>query len=373
VRIYEFETRREAEEAVAAVRRVEREAKYGLKPLINRPTLQELIVRRLPTIQSGPERTRARRVLFTWLSLLDPKVRLNEKREPTNGYHSMLKVDEVKTATVRIYVDRRQADGRPPATINRELATIAATLNQAGEIFPELEQWRPPKMPRLKVAKSRRERLISDDEYRRMVAHLRRPPDELDGDGRRQNRENAYNCRVRVAQIFEFAMLSAARHGEIVALKWTDVSWERGKILIYQTKTRDYKEIPLTRSLAALINERKPADGSYPGVYVFGKSGKIFPKFYKVLREACEHLGIPYGKKVENGLILHSARHTVTTHLIESGLDFDTVGSITGHRAKELIAHYSHKHPQSVARAAAALERMGAQRLCAKTDEGGDT
>src|SRR5262249_29252199 len=128
---------------------------------------------------------------------------------------------------------------------------------------------------------------------------------------------------------------------------------------IYQTKTKDYKEIPLIPSLAALINERRPVDGAYPGLYVFGKSGKIFPKFYEVLKAACEHLGIPYGKKIENGLILHSARHTVTTYMVESGLDFDTIGSITGHRAKELIAHYSHKHPQSVARAAAALEQMG--------------
>ncbi|HEY8459026.1 MAG TPA: hypothetical protein VIM99_01530, partial [Blastocatellia bacterium] len=42
--------------------------------------------------------------------------------------------------------------------------------------------------------------------------------------------------------------------------------------------------------------------------------------------------------------------------------DFDTIGSITGHKAKELIAHYFHKRPQSVARAAAALEQMSRQR-----------
>jgi integrase len=96
--------------------------------------------------------------------------------------------------------------------------------------------------------------------------------------------------------------------------------------------------------------------------YVFqcpGCGGHIYPKFYKVLREACENLGIPYGRWDENGLLLHAARHTVTTHLVERGLDFDTIGSITGHKAKELIAHYYHKHPQSVARAAAALEQMG--------------
>ena len=47
-----------------------------------------------------------------------------------------------------------------------------------------------------------------------------------------------------------------------------------------------------------------------------------------------------------------------STHLVESGLDFDTIGLITGHKPKELIAHYSHKTPKSVARAAEALEQI---------------
>jgi len=353
VRIYEFETRDEAGEALAALKRSEREIRFGLAPLINRPTLHDLIDKRIPLIARREEKTRARRILYTWLSLLDPRIRLEKKYQPAAGHRSPIKVDEIKTASVRVYVEKRQADGRTSASINRELATIAATLNQAGEIFSELEQWRPPKMPRLKAIKSRRERLISDDEYRQIVAYLRRPMDELDG--LPANRPNAYKCRTRVAQIFEFAMLTGARHGEIVGLKWMDISWERGKVLVYQGKTDAYKEIPLTSSLIALLNERKPP----AGIYVFTKGGKIFLTFYKCLRAACEHLGIPYGRWDENGLVLHSARHTITTHLIEAGLDYDTIGSITGHKAKELIAHYGHKHPGSVARAAAVLENLG--------------
>ncbi|MDQ3010938.1 MAG: hypothetical protein M3X11_09580 [Acidobacteriota bacterium] len=57
--------------------------------------------------------------------------------------------------------------------------------------------------------------------------------------------------------------------------------------------------------------------------------------------------------------MLYSARHTVTTRLVNAGLDFDTVGQITGHSAKELIAHDTHHSPQSMARAAEALEGIG--------------
>src|SRR5262245_12446692 len=357
IRLYKFKTRDAAQKALDAIRRREYETRFGIAPAINRPPLHALITKRLPMIAARSERTRSRRVLFTWLALLDPKVKLGEKFQPAGDYHCPFKVDEVKTAHIRAYIEKRQADGQAASSINRELTIIAATLNQAGEIFAELEQWKKPKIPKLKVAKSRRERLVSNDEYTRLIAHLRRPEEPSEGK-RPQDRRTARRARVRVAQIFEFAMLTAARHGEIVKLKWTDVDWERGRVLIYQSKTGNYKEIPMIPSLAAVIKEREPA--KYP--YVFTRGGNIYPKFYKILRRTCEELGIPYGIKIADGLILHTARHTVTTHLVESGLDYDTIGMITGHKAKELIAHYSHKHPQSVARAAAALEQIAIRR-----------
>ena len=150
-------------------------------------------------------------------------------------------------------------------------------------------------------------------------------------------------------------MLTAMRHSEIVKLKWTDVDWERRKVKVFQGKTKNFKEIPLTSSMVAVLEARKAVGERF----VFSQGGNIYPKFYRILRTACEALNIPYGKNTEDGLLLHAARHTVTTRLVEQGIDFDTIGLITGHRAKELIAHYSHHHPASVARAAVALEKIG--------------
>jgi hypothetical protein len=110
VRQYECETRDEAERIVAAIRRAERESRYGVAPAMNRPRLHDLIDKRIPTIAMRAERTRARRILYTWLSLLDPKIKLGKKYEPEEPYRSPFKVDEVKTGTVRIYVEKRQAD-----------------------------------------------------------------------------------------------------------------------------------------------------------------------------------------------------------------------------------------------------------------------
>lgn len=357
LRVYKFDTRDEAEEALGALRKAEKEERFGLAPAIYRPTLQELIERRLPALSEPAERARARRVLYCWLAMLDPRLKLDKEHAPANGYRSAVKVDEIDTPKIRTYSEKRQKDGLAASSINRELNIVGAALRQAEEFFSELRQWKPPKIPRMKVHKSRREVLITDDEYRRLVSHLRRPPDELDA-AREHNRKSAYQGRVRVAQIVEFAMMTAARHGEIAALKWTDIDWERGKVLIYQRKTKEHKEVPLIPRLIAVLEARKPATGRF----VFTGGGNIYRRFYKILRKACQQLGIPYGKNVEDGIILHSARHTVTTGLVEAGVDWDTIGAITGHKAKELIAHYSHKHPASAARAAEALQRLSDQR-----------
>jgi len=103
------------------------------------------------------------------LALLDPKLKLREKADPENihrkyepisGYRSPVKVDEVDTPKIRLYVEKRQRDGQSASSINRELNIIGATLHEAEEFFSELKQWKSPKIPRLKVSKSRREKII---------------------------------------------------------------------------------------------------------------------------------------------------------------------------------------------------------------------
>jgi integrase len=272
--VHEFATQDEARAVVEKLREEQKQTRYGLKPLINRPTLQELIERRLPSIARRNEQTRARRVLYTWLAILDPLVKLAADYTPIGDYRSGIRIEEIQTPHIRQFLERRQADGQTAASINRELNIVAATLHVAGEFFPQLLQWKTPKIPRPKAVKSRRERIISQDEYSRIVAHLRHPADAVDG-RRPQDQRNAWQARVRVAQIFEFAMLTGCRHGEIVKLRWADIDWERNKFLVYQTKTGEYKEIPLTASLMAVLEERKPADGAF----VFTSGGNIYPKF----------------------------------------------------------------------------------------------
>lgn len=345
VEYYEWETKRGAEEALAAIRRRERDDRFGVTPT-RRPRLADLIEQRLRTIEDRAERTRSTRVLNDWIGLLADDVR----------------VDEVTSPMIRLFIEKRERDGQSASSISRELNIIAATLNAAGEFFPELAQWRKPKVPRPKVKNSRRERIITDEEYQAILAKLTRPADKEDA-VRRQNQRNAYEARLRVAAVFKFAMNTGMRPKEIFSLQWVDIDPDNARIRVYSTKTDATRYVPLTQTVKEILeSQRKFRDRRG---FIFTEGGNPNPKFYRIIRSAVEAAGIIYGKNEKKGIVLYCARHTFTTRMLQRGIDMRTVGDITGHSDRELVLHYSHVTPESTSRAAAAMEEIEKGRAAA--------
>jgi len=111
-------------------------------------------------------------------------------------------------------------------------------------------------------------------------------------------------------------------------------------------------------------------NGNSPGVYdasktdlVFSRSGNISPKFYRILREACEPAGVPYGRKNPDGLVLHDARHTATTHLLESNVSPKTVQEWMGWSDKAFVLYYSHASKESREAAGKSLEKLAGEKI----------
>jgi integrase len=338
IEYYEWETKRGAEEALAAIRRKERDDRFGVAPA-RRPRLVDLIEQRLRTIDDRAERTRSTRVLKDWLSLLGSDVR----------------VDEITSPSIRLYVEKREQDHQSASSIGRELNIIGATLNAAGEFFPELAQWRKPKIPRPKIKNSRRERIITDQEYQAIMAQLTRPPDEKDA-ARKQNRRNAHEGRLRVAAVFKFAMNTGMRPKEIFHLQWADIDSDNRRIRVYASKTDANRYVPLTQTVQEVLESQRKYKEKRG--FIFTEAGIPSPKFYRIIRTAVEAAGIVYGKNAKKGLVLYCARHTFTTRLLQRGIDLRTVGDITGHTDRELVLHYSHVTPESTSRAAAVMDEI---------------
>ena len=332
-----FFKKSEAEAVAYKIKHDEVAKRYGLPVAAERPFLSDLVEKRLAVIQNENEQTRATRVLNDLLQLL-PK-----------GYC----VDELTKADLQKYVDKRRADGLKAQSIDRELNIIGAMVNQIDSFYPQLEQWRPPRMPRPKIIGGRRERVWSAHEIKSILGELFAPK-------REGEQTQSAVARFRVGRKVQFCLLNGVRHSEMNLIRPTDIDWNDRTIRIRQGKTGNYKTIgPLEATSIEILKE---FCASREGEYVFSRGGNITPKFYKILRRACQRAGVLYGKNTPGGLVLHDARHTATTHLLESGVSPATVKEWMGWSESAFVLYYSHASKKSREKAGRALERLAGKK-----------
>lgn len=312
--------------------------RYGLPVMTERPLLSELVEKRLAAITKKAENTRARRVLNELIDVLVPHIC----------------VDEVTKAGIQLYVEKRQSDGLKAQSINRELNIVAATLNETDIYYPQLEQWRPPRMPRPKVIGGRRERIWSEREIRTVLG-------ELYSAKRDDEQRQAVVARVRVGRRAQFCLLNGVRTGEMAAIRKNDIDWDSLEVRIKQGKTGSFKTIgplgPASMEILKEFCEQSETD------FVFFRGRNIPPKFYRILRAACERAGVLYGKNTPGGLVLYDSRHTATTHLLEDGVSPATVKEWMGWSDSAFVLYYSHPTKKSKAKAGRSLERLAGKKI----------
>jgi integrase len=334
-----FATKTDAENVIARLKLLAKEKKYDLPNQSKSPELHELFQKRIDSITERKQKELTKRVLNYFLQL---------ETIPTN-----LKVIELTSAHLKEFVNNRAKDltnrgeAVTPQTVNREMTVIAATLHKAGEYFAELENWVCPKIPRPKIPTRGRERIISAAESRKILQKLLVSRDSGED-------YFSYHARLRVGQMFEVALLTGMRHGEIAALRWTDYDEKTKTLKVVRTKTDSVSYLsPLPETLMKIFAQRREISRDE---FIFTKNGKTNLKFYRILKKACEAVGVKYGRFEKDGIILHDARHTFTTKLQQAGIDLATIQSFTGHSDKELVLRYSHARPESRKRAMQAIE-----------------
>lgn len=237
--------------------------------------------------------------------------------------------DRLRTKHYKDYADARLRAGVKPETANRETAMVMAALKKAHLNFPELEDWIPPKG--YYVAADRRkkkERVITGEEQERIVRWLRAP--KCKGESERD-----VGARRRAALIFEFALMTGLRHGEIVGLRKSEIG--KDEFTVWRPKTKVLTTFPLTDEMQRIVSE---ATELFPGDYVFSAHGRVMGRTWSTLKRACEAVGVPWGR--DGGVVLHTARHTFITRLLQAGVDIATIQSFSSHSDREMVMKYSH-------------------------------
>jgi integrase len=160
----------------------------------------------------------------------------------------------------------------------------------------------------------------------------------------------------QIANIFRLLILTGARRGEVLAMRWADLDLAAGiwSKPASSTKQKQAHVVPLSAPARQLLSTiDRCGDYVFPGP---GARGHIVePK--KGWAAICRAAGI-------DGLRIHDLRHSFAAELASGGASLPLIGALLGHASPMTTARYAHlfQDPQR-----AAVERVGATVVAAQT------
>lgn len=199
------------------------------------------------------------------------------------------------------------------STTVRELAILSHVVEVA------IRDWGLPlnrnvvKMIRRPAIRNERSRRLADDEEERLLA----------------------GCDAGKIPCFKTLLIVAIetgmRRGELLGLRWSDISHNRRVATLHMTKNGEGREVPFSqRAYQALADWKSNAlvDGS-----------TIFPLSAGSLEQAWRRLLVRVSIA---DLRFHDLRHEAVSRLFERGLNVMEVSSISGHKELRMLRRYSH-------------------------------
>lgn len=226
-----------------------------------------------------------------------------------------------------------------PATLKRQLNPLRHMFRYAKDEWGVAIRHDPLAKVRLKGVDKPRVRRLRDGELDSLLSAA-------------QANRNPY-----VVLIVRFALETAMRRGEILALRWRDIDLERHSATIHESKNGHARVVPLSSSaidaLKATANlscvTTSHSDGDDDDL-VFSVSANAFKlSWVRLVRRA----GL-------DDLHFHDLRHEAISRLFELGLTVPEVASVSGHRDMRMLLRYAHANHASIR----------AKLLAATTDDG---
>jgi len=128
------------------------------------------------------------------------------------------------------------------------------------------------------------------------------------------------------------------RSKEVRNLRIVDVDFDRGEIHIRQTKYNKDRYVPLSPLMA--VGLKKYMSAYHPKEYLFNgnKIGSILSQrgVQWAMKETLKR------SNLQKEVTVHSLRHSYATHLLESGMDVDTLRKLLGHAHLNTTLVYLH-------------------------------
>ena len=206
-----------------------------------------------------------------------------------------------------------------PTNANRMLATLSRMFAVA-----ELWQMRPDGSNPCRNIKhfreERRERFLSDEEYRRLGEVLR----EVEREG---------SVRPSAIAAIRLLMLTGCRKAEILTLRWEYVDLDRGELCLPDSKT-GAKIVHLGDPAIAVLQGLAREDGN-PWVITSPRPGEPLSDVHDQWHRIRCRAGI-------RDVRLHDLRHSYASGGLLVGEGLTMIGKLLGHNKVETTARYAH-------------------------------
>lgn len=230
--------------------------------------------------------------------------------------------------------------GLAPSSVTKLLALLSHLFAVARKEWG-IETDNPVKKISKPKVSNARDRRLTADEWRYLLRALDEP----------RARRNAW-----LAKIVRFAVETAMRQGEILALDWENVDLDKRIAHLPMTKNGTARTVPLSSAAVALLMPE--------GSVVRLRKGKVFPTTQSAVVQAfghavararrlylsdCEKEGREPDPGFLDDLHFHDLRHEATSRLAER-LQMHELMRVTGHKDTRMLARYYHPRAEDLAR-----------------------
>lgn len=251
-----------------------------------------------------------------------------------------LNLAALDSSHVAQYRDQRlKEDGAAPQTVKHELGLLGRVLKQC---VIDWKIYLPKGIVTINVRKPSlpqgRDRRLYPDEEKRLLEAARRSKSK------------------EIEPMIIVAIETAARRGEIAAMRWELIDLKKRTWHIPETKTGVPRTVPLStraiRTLQAVPRRLIERDGVMikdPRVWALKRTDGITQAFErlcteKVKKDGKEEIVVRFAD-----LNFHDLRHEGTSRLFEKGLNIMEVASITGHKDLRVLRRYTHLRAEDLA------------------------
>jgi integrase len=243
--------------------------------------------------------------------------RFRDYLKPSLGSH---KLSEIKRDRISLILSDAENAGKSPATVRQIRALSSVLFNKAIE-WGYLEA-NPVKGIKVNGRSISRERFLQADELPRFFQSLENEPS------------------ITMRHLILMALLTGARKENVMAMHWNEINLDTATWRISRTKNDLPQNVILSPTAIELLKLRYE---DTKGSYVFpadSASGYVSdPK--KAVMRVMQRAGIPYGRKIENGVTLHDLRRTLGSWQANTGASLVIIGKSLNHRSLQATQVYA--------------------------------